>query len=158
MPGVIFRQSYGYRAVALLRDGDRVLLQRGIGDGFWALPGGGVEVGESARTTVRRELLEELGQEVRVGRPIALIENTFSLGGTRQQQIELYFEASAVAGSLVREDPLGAVRSREAHLEFRLFSASECRDLDIRPVAARKLLFAKNEAFRYVGRAPAPNR
>ena len=151
-----FGEVYGYRAVALLRDGDRVLLQRGIDDDFWALPGGGVEAGESAEATVRRELLEELGQDVRVGRPIALIENGFWLGGRWQRQIELCFEASAAAGFPVCENPRGTVRSREAHLEFRLFSSSECRGLDIRPAAAGRLLFAKNDAFTYVGRAPAP--
>ena len=101
---------------------------------------------------MRRELLEELGQEVRTGRPIALVENAFLLDGRWQRQVELYFEAVA-AGSGIHEDAGGIVRSREAHLEFRLFSSNECRDLDVRPVAAKKLLFSKDDAFLYVGAA-----
>ena len=75
------REPYGYRAVALLRRGDCVPLQCGLDDASWALPGGGVESDESAQATVRREFREELGWDVRTGRPIALVENAFRMDG-----------------------------------------------------------------------------
>ena len=146
-------ETHRYRAVALLRQEDRILLQRETGDDLWALPGGGVEAGESAETTVRRELREELGLEVRMGRPIALIENAFLLWGEWQEQIEIYFEATCEVDLTAREDARGIIRSREAHLEFALFSRGECDELDVRPAAARALLFSKHGTFAYVGRA-----
>lgn len=45
-------------AVLLVRRGQRPAL------GAWSLPGGGQELGETAETTARRELLEETGLEV----------------------------------------------------------------------------------------------
>lgn len=147
------RAKYSYRAVALLREDDRVLLQRGIDDDCWALPGGGVEIGESAEATVRREFLEEIGQDVRVGKPIALVENAFQLDGEWQRQIEIYFKVYATGGLAAWNDALGNIISRESHLKFRLFSERECADLDIRPAAAQGLLFSANEIFAYFGAA-----
>lgn len=52
------------RAAALIQSEGRVLLHRVVGDAFWALPGGGIESGETAAQALVRELQEELGQPV----------------------------------------------------------------------------------------------
>lgn len=58
----------------LIRDGGVLLLKRAIKPGFglWTFPGGYVELGESAVEAARRETLEEVGMEVRVGRILGL--------------------------------------------------------------------------------------
>lgn len=50
----------GVRAVVLDERGC-VLLQRRTDTGLWGLPGGGVEVGETAACAIRREVFEETG-------------------------------------------------------------------------------------------------
>jgi ADP-ribose pyrophosphatase YjhB (NUDIX family) len=55
----------------------RVLLHRSEHDDFWALPGGRIEVGESSTQALRREMLEEVGAEVTVGRLLWVVENFF---------------------------------------------------------------------------------
>ncbi|MFR9805443.1 NUDIX hydrolase [Pseudonocardia sp. RS010] len=47
-------------------DADRILLVRRADDGFWELPGGRVEVGESAVDAVEREVAEESGVTIKV--------------------------------------------------------------------------------------------
>ena len=68
------RDSNPVRVVAaLIRAGDRFLLTQRLEDthlgGLWEFPGGKVEEGESLETTLRREIQEELGVKVEVGRP-----------------------------------------------------------------------------------------
>ncbi|WP_348753724.1 NUDIX domain-containing protein, partial [uncultured Aquincola sp.] len=57
---------FNLRAAAVVRHADFVLLHRLAGDAFWALPGGRVEMGETAEAAVRREMREELGTDVDV--------------------------------------------------------------------------------------------
>jgi 8-oxo-dGTP diphosphatase len=57
------RPLVGVAAVARRSDGAFLLVQRGD-TGTWALPGGTIDWGESARDTLRRELLEEAGATV----------------------------------------------------------------------------------------------
>jgi ADP-ribose pyrophosphatase YjhB (NUDIX family) len=60
----------------ILRDGHVLLVQRGREPayGFWSLPGGLVEVGESLRAATRREVREEVGLEVEVGDVVAVLD------------------------------------------------------------------------------------
>jgi ADP-ribose pyrophosphatase len=55
--------------VIVVRDGRVLLVQRGRepGRGFWALPGGMVDLGETMRQAAAREALEETGLRVEVG-------------------------------------------------------------------------------------------
>ena len=62
---------------AVVWDGRSVLLeQRGQppGEGSWSLPGGLVDVGETAEAAVRREVREECGIEVTVGPLLGVFE------------------------------------------------------------------------------------
>ena len=54
-------------AFAIVRNGSgQVLLVRRTDDGYWELPGGRVEVGESASAAVVREVAEEAGVAIKV--------------------------------------------------------------------------------------------
>ena len=81
--------------------------QRGVV--YYALPGGHLEAGETTVTCLERELMEEFGIEVVVGRLLYLAEGMF-LGGRKQpkpkHEIVFYYRATLC-------EPDGVVRSRE---------------------------------------------
>lgn len=63
--GIIFRHPIvGTSIIPILPDGRIVLVKR-QDNGKWALPGGMVDWGQDIPTTVKRELLEETGLELR---------------------------------------------------------------------------------------------
>ena len=63
----------GVAANGFIRDKTgKILLQQRADNGFWGLPGGNVELGESVEQTVVREVYEETGLEVRVERLIGI--------------------------------------------------------------------------------------
>lgn len=62
---------------AVVWDGSRVLLERRgqpPAQGTWSLPGGLIDLGETAEAAVRREVREECGIEVTVGPVLGLFE------------------------------------------------------------------------------------
>lgn len=52
---------YRVAARVLVTQKDKILLVREADDDWWALPGGGIDHGESIESTVTREVEEELG-------------------------------------------------------------------------------------------------
>lgn len=95
-------------------DDSRILLQRRRDSGNWALPGGGMEMGESLVDSVVREVREETGFEVEV---IGLVGTytdprhiiAYSDGEVRRQ-FNVCYRARIVGGNLAVSDESTAVR------------------------------------------------
>lgn len=58
-------------SAVVLREG-RLLLQQRADGGQWGLPGGSVEIGETVTAALEREVREETGYEVAVGRLVGV--------------------------------------------------------------------------------------
>jgi len=81
-------------------NGEILLIQR-ADNAHWGLPGGHVEPGESVAQAVAREVLEETGCEIEVGRLIGVYsdperQTVESSSGERSQFVNLCFEARVI--------------------------------------------------------------
>jgi ADP-ribose pyrophosphatase YjhB (NUDIX family) len=98
----------GCSAVIFDATRQKVLLTRRDDNGRWCLPSGLMEAGESAAETCAREVLEETGLQVRVGRLVGIYSSPHILlvyqTGNRIQPINLCFEAEAIGGELGLSD------------------------------------------------------
>lgn len=100
---------------ALVRDGERFLLvqrKRPPLEGYWGLPGGGIELGETVADALRREVREETGLEVSVGRFLGYADaiDHDESGRVHYHYVILYFEAEPRGGTLAAADDASAVR------------------------------------------------
>lgn len=86
--------------VGLVETDGAILLMQRADNGHWGLPGGHVEPGESVTEATVREVLEETGFQVEVGRLIGVYSDparqTVGQGAERPQLVNLCFDARVV--------------------------------------------------------------
>lgn len=141
-------QRFQVRAAAIILHAGHVLVHRAPGDAYWALPGGRVEVGEEASSTIVREMREELGEAVECGPLLHIAENFFDLAGRRNHEIGFYFLVS-LAESSSHLDKARTYRGIEDHLEleFCWFPVAALASINLRPTFLHASLAADPLAF-----------
>lgn len=140
------------RAAAVVIDEGSVLLHRLEGDGFWALPGGRVEAGEDARSTVLREMREELAESVECGPLLYVVENFFSHAGRPNHEIGMYFAVRMHAASAVLADKSRTHWGTEGgrRLEFRWFPVARLATVELHPSFLRQSLLAPSPHCQHI--------
>jgi ADP-ribose pyrophosphatase YjhB (NUDIX family) len=118
--------ALGLSVSAMVWRDRELLLMRRSDNGFWGLPGGFVELGESVADAARREVKEETGWRVEIGRLIGVysdpVHQVVDYGdrekatgrGGRVQIVNLCFHAKALAE--------GELTTPEETLEIGFFS------------------------------------
>jgi 8-oxo-dGTP pyrophosphatase MutT (NUDIX family) len=103
----------GSSAVVVNADGE-VLLQRRADNGNWALPGGAMDVGETFADSVIREVREETGILVAVGRIIGIYSDPNHVfaydNGEIRQQFNICCAATILGGQIAISDESTDVR------------------------------------------------
>jgi 8-oxo-dGTP diphosphatase len=93
-------------AAVIIEAGKVLLSRRKAGThlaGKWEFPGGKVEEGEDPRDALRRELIEELGIETRIGEIVDVTFHRYvadppKSGGDGKAVLLLFFDAERLAG------------------------------------------------------------
>ncbi|MGH9076312.1 MAG: NUDIX hydrolase [Acidimicrobiales bacterium] len=92
----------------------RLLLIHRVDNDRWALPGGGIELGESVSDAVVREVNEETGIEVEVSNIVGIFSDPDHViaydDGEVRQQFSLAFGARPVGGKLTNSSESTEVR------------------------------------------------
>lgn len=123
---------------ALVRDGERFLLvqrKRPPFQGFWGLPGGGVELGERVSEALCREVREETGLEIEVGPFLGYMDaiDHDEAGRVRYHYVIMYFEATVRGGTLAPADDAAAAR---------WVTLAEARGLPLTDAVERSIIWA----------------
>jgi len=127
-------QSIEILSRGALIDRGWVLLCRDKRGEYSYLPGGHVEIGETAAQAIVRELKEEAGVSIQAGPLLLAAENLFIQRGVPRQEITLVFH---VEHQLNHEEP---VPSLEEHIEFWWAELASVCDIDLRPHSAKAWL------------------
>src|SRR3954452_11109510 len=137
--------AVGCSAVIFDRTHSKVLLTRRADNGRWCIPGGHMEAGESAAKACAREIFEEVGLRVRVGKLIGVYSSPDWLleyaDGNRYQLVGLCFEAAPMEGE-------GEPALSDEVTEVGYFSREEMARMDVmeRHVERIEDAFAGREA------------
>ena len=94
-------------AICVFRNDDRILVNEGYDpvkkQTFYRPLGGGIEFGEKAEDTVRRELMEEINVEVGEVRYLGTLESIFTFNGAMGHEIVMVFDGVLVNSGLYEQ-------------------------------------------------------
>jgi len=132
-------KRFTYRVAGIALDVDRVLLLRTEKDDFWFLPGGRVELLESSRDALIREMREELTVDVHVERLVWVVENFFEYEGTSYHELAFYFLMSFPPDSRLYGKSEAFVGDEEGlRLIFKWHPLDELEEIPLYPTFLRK--------------------
>ncbi|MBA2174790.1 NUDIX hydrolase [Halobacillus locisalis] len=131
------KTRFNYRSAGILIQNDHVLLHRHKDDSYWALPGGGVEIGESTKESVVREWKEELAVEIKVKSTAFIVEQFFTYRDRPMHELGFYYNMTTPT-SLFQK---GRFHGMEGdHLIYQWLPLDEIEEYDIRPAFLRDRL------------------
>jgi len=123
--------KFNFRVSVMAYNDNKILLQRNSKDPFYSLIGGRVQLGESSLTAVKREVLEEVGIEVKDSevKLINVVENFFTYNNTKYH--ELLYIYRLENEEINAMDNFKTLDKNDSFNEW--FSIEEIENLDIRP-------------------------
>lgn len=113
--------------VAVLHDGRLLLIRRGRGpgQGFWAVPGGKVDLGERLADAAVREVMEETGLAISVG-PVVWVGESIGPGDPPEWHYTLVDFLGAPTGG-------SEIEARDDAADARWVTLEEARLLPLTP-------------------------
>jgi len=115
----------------------KVLLCKAKGGSSTYLPGGHIEFGETAAEALVREIKEESGQDVEVGRLLGVLENSFLQHGEKHCEINLVYEMSLAPR---RDGADAAVNAIEPWIEFEWRDIGDLASANLLPTEISKFI------------------
>jgi ADP-ribose pyrophosphatase YjhB (NUDIX family) len=115
---------------AIVTDNDgRIVLHRRSDNALWALPGGGIEIGESVAEGIKREVREETGLNVTIDYVIAVYsdpDHVFAYDdGEVRQEFSVCVACSAIGP--------GTLKISDESTELGFFTPDEITKLEMHP-------------------------
>lgn len=89
------RQQVAVGGAIFKENGELLFVRRTLNDefmpGVWEIPGGGTEFGEKPEQALKREIMEECGIEIKVGKPVIVSDYYIERNGEKVQRVEIIF-------------------------------------------------------------------
>lgn len=109
---VVYRNPVPTSSALFIEKGNILLTKRAIDPqkGFWDLPGGFIEEGESPERALRREMKEELGVEIAIGKLFDIVMDWYLFQEVKFSTLNLYYFAVLRSKKLIPGDDISEAK------------------------------------------------
>lgn len=113
--------KFNYRVAAVIIYDKKLLITRKKLQPYFFLPGGRVKLYETAEQALKRELKEELGEELHIVRPLWMVQSFFceSVRNEKFHEICLYYLVNVLENSKLLENE--SFERKEKHQEYQYY-------------------------------------
>ena len=139
--------NFKFRVSGLIIRNNKLLLVDMDDSGFLCLPGGYVELGETTEEAVKRELVEEIDNDVIVKKYLGVVENYFINKFSKKMHEISFYYLMDFADANIKENNFTLIENDKGHnikLDFKWINIDELDKFDIRPHFL-KVLFKNND-------------
>ena len=141
--------KFNYRACAVILHEGKILAMRDERSPYFYLPGGRVQMGETAEQAVLRELAEELRITARIVRPLWLNQGFFQedVDGLHYHELCLYFLVDVSHTDLLRRGERFSLPEGKHQHTFQWLACEQLQQEYFYPIFLKKKIFDLPQAF-----------
>ena len=142
-------QKFNYRACALIISDGKILAMKDERSPYYYLPGGRVQMGETAEHAVIREAQEELGVLLQIVRPLWLNQAFFTedVDGLRYHELCVYFLMDiSQTDLLIRGEEFTSREGTQTHT-FKWLAFEQLKDEYFYPKFLKQAIFDLPKVF-----------
>ena len=128
------------RAAGMIIHNNKILLHRNKQEEHYCIIGGRIEIGEDSKTTVKREMEEEIGKKVEVKNFLATIENFFTdLEGVKFHEFMFIYEAEFVDDDKKIEYTLKNLEGKD-YLQYEWINIDKIDEINLQPKILKEMI------------------
>ena len=127
---------FNYRVAIVIKNDNKILIQRDTRAKHITLPGGRCELGESTADTAIREFKEETGIDTEIVKGLGMIENFFtsSFNGKKYHEILMIQEAKIINNDLYNKDIINNIEEKKKDfLTYEWLETDKLKDNNFKP-------------------------
>lgn len=146
--------NFKLRVSGLLTINDKFLVVEMNDSGFFCLPGGHVELGETTENAVLRELEEEIGFPVVIKKYLGVTENYFiNSYNKKMHEICFYYLLMPKNIDNINENDYQRIEIDHGYsikMNFKWVTNQTIKEIDIRPTIIKDLIVKNNLDFKHL--------
>lgn len=129
------------RAAGIIIHDNKILLHRNKQDEHYCIVGGRIQIGEDSKTTVEREMEEEIGKKVKVKNFFATVENFFTDSeGIKFHEFMFIYKAEFVNEEDRKIDYTLKNLEGQGYLQYEWIDIDKIDEINLQPKILKKII------------------